>query len=100
MQSSIIPKEPQQLLLKFLRVLVLVSVLPVCLSGQEHQQWHIVKQLPTQMQKVSYVDRDPDSDEPDSTLQTPTLEAIFFVDNLNGWTVGDGSNILRTRDGG
>lgn len=100
MHSWIIPNGPQQILRKLLSGLVLSVALPFFVNGQARQQWHIVKQLPARTERAFYIDRGPDSDEPDTISRSPILEAIFFVDSLNGWAISDRGHIVRTKNGG
>src|SRR5205085_7674041 len=87
-------------LLQSLSGLVMVCILLSLANGQERSTWHIVKKLPTKPQKAFYVDRDPNSPEPESILSAPVLNAVFFTDDSNGWVVGDGGILVHTSNGG
>jgi photosystem II stability/assembly factor-like uncharacterized protein len=61
-------------------------------AGQSPQKWVVVQRLlpPSRTQEPA---------DPSVSTNPPILDAVFFIDHMTGWAVGD-STILRTTDGG
>jgi photosystem II stability/assembly factor-like uncharacterized protein len=74
----------------------------VCLSTTARQQkipaWKVVERLPSRLwPRIGILIDDP---RPLTVSRPPSLYSIEFLDDLHGWSVGEGGTVLRTTDGG
>jgi photosystem II stability/assembly factor-like uncharacterized protein len=81
--------------LALLLVVVLSAATRPGVTGQQTSAWKVVERLPNRLWKRPQVDVPPIT-----TSQPAILTSIAFLDDLHGWSVGEGGTILRTTDGG
>jgi photosystem II stability/assembly factor-like uncharacterized protein len=63
--------------------------------GQQTNTWKVVDRLPSRLWTKVHVDVQSSVDS-----RPPVLNSIVFIDDIHGWSVGDGGTVLRTADGG